>query len=774
MIRLRLLGGASVWTESGMLQGRAVQPRRMALLALLAASPHGVSRDRIVALLWPETPEARARHLLSTALYEVRKALGRGGIVTAGDRVAFDPAKVSSDIELFRARAAEDLDAAAALYGGPFLDGFHLSQARGFVEWMEGERRSLARTYEEVLEALANQRAREGDAEGAASAWQRLAEQSPADARVARAYMEALVASGNRAGALLHAERYAQAMNARFGLLPDPGVAALARRIHQEGMARPSLPPPQAPSPPRSSRPDPPVRRKHRIGRRMATAAAVVATLAGAGALVYLLGSGPVPSPGAVVRTSSFSAIDGTAESAALGKALASDIGEMLAWVPGIEVVATGFTGDALHATNGSEELMLPGQHLHVDGSVERQTDHLVVAARLFDARTEDTLWSATYERPAREPPAVGRELSFLIAEAVRSHALPFESKNYTENERAYDRFLQGVYAHRRFTPEDIWKALQFYREAWEEDPSFALAHAIAGNAYIGLSILGLSEQVGLQQAREHVIEALALDSALAEGHAALGYVQIWGDRDFEAGEASLRRAVLLYPTLPQARTWYGWYVLYVHGWYDAAVASVRLALELDPLNTARSQDLELMLYMTRRYEEVLEQNRVTWSLDAEVAGALSDSPVARAYREMGRYEESVAEFRALHERIGGPPPAGLAVTYARMGREAEARSILRRLEPAAMRNEEQARSVARIHANLGDAERAFEWLERAWELGPRAIFPLTADPAFDPLRADPRFEELLARAGLRPLASAEPPAPARPHTLPSPHPGRS
>jgi DNA-binding SARP family transcriptional activator/TolB-like protein len=774
LIRIRFLGGASVVTESGMLQGRAVQPRRMALLALLAASPHGVSRDRIVALLWPETAEARARHLLSTALYEVRKALGKGVIVTTGDRVAFEPTEVSSDVAQFRSCAEDDLDAAVGLYDGPFLDGFHLSRARGFDEWLEDERRSLARTYEQVLEALANRRAREGDAEGAAAAWQRLAEQSPADARVAKACMEALVASGNRAGALLHAERYARAMETRFGLLPDPGVAALARRIHEEGVARPSLPAPEALPPPRSSRPDPPVRREHGIAGRVAAATGVVATLALAGALMFSVGGEPVPPSGTVVRVSSFAATDGTPESAAYGEALASDIGGMLAWVPGIEVVTTAFTGNGMDAASDSEDRVPAGEHLQVVGSVERQADRLVVAARLLDASTGDALWSASYERSAREPPAVGRELSFLITETVRPHVLPFEPKAYTENERAYDRFLQGVYAHRRFTPEEIWKALQFYREAWEEDPSFALAHAIAGNAYIGLTILGLPEEVGLPQARDHVLEALALDSTLAEGHAALGYVQIWGDRDFEAGEASLRRAILLYPTLPQARTWYGWYVLYVHGWYDAAVASVRLALELDPLNTARSHDLELMLYMTRRYEEVLEQNRVTWSLDAEVAGALSDSPVARAYREMGRYEESVAEFRALHERIGGPPPAGLAVTYARMGREAEARSILRRLEPAAMRSEEQARSVARVHANLGDAERAFEWLERAWELGPRAIFPLTVDPAFDPIRSDPRFEELLARAGLRPLASAEPPAPARPRTPPSPHPGRS
>jgi Tetratricopeptide repeat len=302
---------------------------------------------------------------------------------------------------------------------------------------------------------------------------------------------------------------------------------------------------------------------------------------------------------------------------------------------------------------------------------------------------------------------------------------------------------------HRKFTRGDIWAALQLYREAFEEDTAFALAHAISGNAYIDLTILGLTPQIGFPRAREHVIRSLALDTLLEEGYAALGYLQIWGDRDFEAGARSLRRAMMLHPTLPQARSWYGWYALYVRGWPDVAVASVRKSLEVDPLNTARSRDVEWVLYRSGRYQDVLAQAQITWSLDAEVAASLAGSPLAGSYRELGRYDEAIAEYRALQARRRGVVPAGLATTYARMGRDEDAREILREIVRRVEEAGASPLAVVRVYANLGDFDQAFAWLQRGEELRPDAMLSIVADPALDPLRHDARFADLLGQMGL-------------------------
>ncbi len=154
---------------------------------------------------------------------------------------------------------------------------------------------------------------------------------------------------------------------------------------------------------------------------------------------------------------------------------------------------------------------------------------------------------------------------------------------------------------------------------------------------------------------------------------------------------------------------------------------------------------------MARRYEEVIEQNRITWALDLEVARSLTDSPLAHAYRELGRYDDAVAEFLALHERVGGAPPFGLAMTYARMGRDADARAILAEHEAAAFDSGGAPVAIARIYASLGDLDGAFNWLERTFTDAPNQLIGLGVDPAFDPIRDDPRYDTLLERLGLRP-----------------------
>jgi DNA-binding SARP family transcriptional activator len=235
MFVLKVLGGAALERAGVPVTGRAVHRRRMALLALLAAARgRMVRRERIIGYLWPEHPGDAARHLLSESLYTLRKAVGDDLFVSAGDEISVDPAVLRSDLADFQAALdADDLERAAAAYGGPFLDGFYVADAPEFERWAEEERDRLARAYARVLEQLAEGRESEGDPRGAAEWWKRLARHDPFSSRIAVRTMQALEAGGERAAAIRHAAAHAALMRAEMEAEPDAEVEALARRLRE-------------------------------------------------------------------------------------------------------------------------------------------------------------------------------------------------------------------------------------------------------------------------------------------------------------------------------------------------------------------------------------------------------------------------------------------------------------------------------------------------------------------------------------------------------------
>lgn len=772
MVRLRVLGGAVLERDGTPVAGRAAQRHHLALLAYLAASPsRSAAREKLVAYLWPESDTAAARHRLSVALHVIRKELGEGSITAHGDALALTPEEVEADVaEFVELLAAGRLEEAVGLYRGSFLDGFFLSGAREFDGWMEGERERLARLYAEALERLASEAEGRGDPAAAVAWWRRLASHDPLSSRVALGLMEAMARSGDIPGALSHARAHATLVQAELEVPPDPEVVELAGRLGAEARAQTggrATPATRSPSerdaePPASGTEDPagPGRPLWPTPRRtpvpLVGLVGVVLAVGGVWTLTRMAEGETATAAASRVVVLPFEGELGEDNGdARMGEVLARRIHETLAHIPGAEVAP-----EVGRPPEGgpSRRVYTPRDALRLDGYLDRLGNRVQVTVRLRDPGEGEPRWVGTFEAavsperggtPGGGDRGLVEELSLAVSDAVRLEIAPFQPNVYTENSRAWDRFLQGVYVHRRWNREDLWRALNFYREAWEEDPDFALAHAIAGNAYLALVEKGLAPEIGFEEARVQILRALELDPFLAEGHAALGYLQIWWDRDFDAGEESLRKAIMIYPTLPQARGWYGYFLLYVRHRPDAGVAQVRKALEVDPLNTARSHSLERALYLARRYDEVSAQNRHTRSLDPALARTFPDSPLADALREMGRYEEAAAELLAVAEREEGAVGAALGATWARMGREAEARAVLADLVRMAAAGETSPHQPARLLANLGDRDGAFRWLERAWEARSPGLLSIGADPLFDPIRDDPRFGDLCHRLEL-------------------------
>ena len=237
VIRIQTLGCLSVRGENGtLLAGAVAQPRRMAILALLArAGERGASRDKVLALLWPDADADRGSRTLAQALYALRKDLIAEDAITGARELRFDPALVTTDVAEFTAAVSRGDDARAAeLYAGPFLDGFHLSGAEEFMRWVEQERASLAQDYARVLESLARGTLASGNASAAVSWWRKLAALDPLNARVTVGLMEALAAAGDRPSAIKQAHLYELLVEQELELPPDREVIALAERLRVE------------------------------------------------------------------------------------------------------------------------------------------------------------------------------------------------------------------------------------------------------------------------------------------------------------------------------------------------------------------------------------------------------------------------------------------------------------------------------------------------------------------------------------------------------------
>ncbi|MEZ4589037.1 MAG: BTAD domain-containing putative transcriptional regulator [Gemmatimonadales bacterium] len=251
MTIIRLLGAPSIEGPAGPLQGPVVHRRRLALVALLVRAPRRtLSRDRLIAMLWPEADSDRARHNLADAVYAIRRALGAAALRTRGDDLILAESVTADVDELLAAERADDWARVARSYHGPFMDGFHVGAAADLDRWLDGERSRFASLQRRALASLAEQAEREDRWSEAAGWWRRSSFEEPYDSRIATRLVQALSRAGDRAGALAHAERHAALLADELGLEADPEVRRAAESARAAAPAPALLPAPATLSPP--------------------------------------------------------------------------------------------------------------------------------------------------------------------------------------------------------------------------------------------------------------------------------------------------------------------------------------------------------------------------------------------------------------------------------------------------------------------------------------------------------------------------------------------
>jgi len=390
------------------------------------------------------------------------------------------------------------------------------------------------------------------------------------------------------------------------------------------------------------------------------------------------------------------------------------------------------------------------GRKLGVDavleGTVQRAGERVRVTVQLIALAGGKTLWSGKFDDYLTDIFAVQDSISEQVADALSLQLTGDERrhlrKRQTENTEAYQAYLMGVFFWNKRSNEGLTKAVGHFRQAINKDPGYALAHAALADTYFLIAYREYdapAREEYFERSRACALQALELDSFVAEAHTALATVKVKHDRDPAGAERSFRRAVAINPNCAVACSRYTWFLAAV-GRLDESLRMMRRAQELDPLSPDANSGLANILYFARDYEGAARYCGRALDLEPDFLDALLW--LGLSYQQRGMYAEAVSQFTRARDAHGdsAEPLELLGHVLAVTGRAGEARSVLAEVQGAAPRRNVRPYNVALIHAALGQTRQALKWLGRPYVNWTERLRMLRFDPRMDGLRADPRF----------------------------------
>jgi TolB-like protein/Tfp pilus assembly protein PilF len=386
-----------------------------------------------------------------------------------------------------------------------------------------------------------------------------------------------------------------------------------------------------------------------------------------------------------------------------------------------------------------------------LEGSVQKSQDQVRVNVQLINAATDAHLWADSFDRKLIDIFAVESEIAAKVADILKAKLTGAEqhaiSMQPTRNTEAYQLYLKGRYFWNKRTGPDLQKAIDYFKQAIEKDPGYALAYVGLGDSYILLSGFGAARpQDSFPLAEAAAKKALEIDDNLAEAHTTLGFSLCVYHLDFAGSIREFERAIALNPNYATAHHWFGDGPLLAVGQFDRAIGEGKRALELDPLSVIITADLGADYLVARRYDEAIEQFHKAINLDPRFYYVHWN--LAEALELKGNLREALAEYKKAVELDDDPFVLALVgQAYAKLGRRDEALKILAQLQEIGARRYVPSYSYALLHMALGEKDKAIEWLERSYQEGAGLdVIFLKVDPMLDPLQKEPRFQALVAK----------------------------
>jgi TolB-like protein/DNA-binding winged helix-turn-helix (wHTH) protein len=398
------------------------------------------------------------------------------------------------------------------------------------------------------------------------------------------------------------------------------------------------------------------------------------------------------------------------------------------------------------------------GRELRADyllqGSVRRASDRVRITVQLIQVRDQTDLWAESYDRELKDILTLQDSVSRTIANQIHITLTPGQqtrpASKVNLDPEAYEAYLKGRYYWNKRTADGLQKALIYFQQAINQDPTYGAAYSGLADCNSGLAWHGFkSPAEALPKANAAALKAIEMDPQSAEAHASLGLVLThrW---EWAGADAEFKHALRLDSRYANAHHWYGDY-LSIMGRHDEALLEARQALELDPLNLMIGTWVGRRYYLARKYDLAIEQGRNTVELDAHFAAA--HLLLGENYVQVGLHEQGLAELQTAASLSGDSPLylAQVAVAHASAGRKTEALQIVAQLQTISSTRYVSPYGLAQIYAALSDKQQTFKWLQIAYD--DRAVWMsyLAVDPVFDSLRSDQRFQDLLRRVRLLP-----------------------
>jgi TolB-like protein/Tfp pilus assembly protein PilF len=389
-----------------------------------------------------------------------------------------------------------------------------------------------------------------------------------------------------------------------------------------------------------------------------------------------------------------------------------------------------------------------------VTGRVLQRGDQLVVSAELIDARSNRNLWGDQYDRKLSDLIAVQEDITGAIAARLREHlsgeAAKPVAKGGTRDPEAYQLYLKGNYYWEKRTPEALEKAKDFYSQAIEKDPNYAMAYVGLADLYYALpDNAPVPASEANPKARAAAEKALAIDDTLAEPHAVLGGVYATSF-EWDRAEQEFRRALELNPDEANVHHWFA-YLLMSLGRRDEALAQAKRAAELELLNLKYSDTVAIMYRDAGQTDQAIELFKKNLEMDPNFAPSVGN--LAYAYKRTHHYDlwlqgwKKAATLANDHEDLAIAEEA--ARVYAKSGYPATLKKILEMQLQLAKRRYVDPADIADVYAEVGDKDQAFAWLDKAYAEKSNALGYIRSVPELDGLRSDPRYTALLKKMGL-------------------------
>ena len=388
-----------------------------------------------------------------------------------------------------------------------------------------------------------------------------------------------------------------------------------------------------------------------------------------------------------------------------------------------------------------------------IEGSVQRDEDQVRITVQLIHGATDKNLWSDSLQRELRGVLDLQNEVAQAIAGKIEARLTPVEQARLASRRavdpEAYQLYLKGRYFFDKRSDEGFRRGIEYFNQAIEKDPTYALAYAGLAYSYnqMGHELYSvMPPQEAYPKAKAAATKALELDETLADAHNVLAMVRLRYDFDWVGAENEHKRAIQLDSNNAVSHFWYS-HLLLPHGRTQQSLEESQRALELDPLSLIVNVHLGWHYLYARQPEHAIAQLQKSIELDPRFA--LTYLFLGQAYEEQKSYEKAIATFQTGITLSQGVPVyvAGLGHAYALAGKRGEALKVLADLKGASKRRYVPSYEIAVIYAGLGDKDQAVSWLQKAYDDRDSSwLVDLNVDPRFEPLHSDTRFVELVRR----------------------------